>query len=155
MNLGQVQFAARLLALIIEQCHGLSVCLAFPSPTSPVHAAPILPRIDHALGEHGYKSPSLEVWVSLDVTGGGGLSIAARSLTGRRRKERLPIGAEWGSFGRDAAGELERIPHLVIGPGAAAVSTAHSFRNQDTQGNPYMVITNSCHYCEIEHLASL
>lgn len=52
LNLGQVQFAARLLALIIEQCHGLSLASTPPlsSPTSPVHGAPILPRIDHALG---------------------------------------------------------------------------------------------------------
>lgn len=43
VNLGQVQFAARLLALIIEQCHGLSLpCLPprpplqFTQPRSPL-----------------------------------------------------------------------------------------------------------------------
>lgn len=66
----------------------------------------------------------------------------------------LPTGAGWGSFGRDAAGKLETIPHLVIGPGAV-VSTVCFFCNQETLGNLYVVITNSCHHCEIEHLASL
>lgn len=51
LNLGQVQSAARLLALIIEQCHGpLS---ALPSPRPPLEFTQ--PRIDHALGEHGLQ----------------------------------------------------------------------------------------------------
>lgn len=66
----------------------------------------------------------------------------------------LPIGADCSSFGRDAAGKLETVPHLVIGPGAV-VSTVCFSCNQETLGNLYVVITNSCHHCEIEHLASL
>lgn len=85
VNLGQVQFAARLLAPIIEQ---------LPWPPSPVHAARSSLRIDHALGERGYKkSPSLEVWVSLAVTRGGGLSIAnwkKKRIEKKDKKKRFP-----------------------------------------------------------------
>lgn len=66
----------------------------------------------------------------------------------------LPIGDNWSSFGRVAAGKLETIPHLVIGPGAV-VNTVCCSRNQETLGNLYVVITNSCNHCEIEHLVSL
>lgn len=66
----------------------------------------------------------------------------------------LPIRDNWSSFGRDAAGKLETIPHLVIGP-EAIVSTVCCSCNQETLGNLYVVITNSCNHCEIEHLLSL
>lgn len=123
-----------------------SLCLAFPSPASRVHAA----RIDHALGEHGLQK-SLIRSLGFSRRYGRRWVIDCREIANWKKgggEETLPIGAGWGSFGRAAAGKLERIPHLVIGPGAA-VSAARSFRNQDTRGNLYMVITNSCHCCEI------
>lgn len=58
------------LVLIIEQCHPLSQ-----------FTQQILSHIDrmhYRVGEHSYKSPSLEVWVSLNIMRGGGVLIAAR-----------------------------------------------------------------------------
>lgn len=78
LYLGQVQ-AAQLFVLIIEHCLRLSLspflsCLSSSSSRSSL----ILTARIAGLGEHGYKSPSLEVWVSLSIMGGGRVLIAAR-----------------------------------------------------------------------------
>lgn len=52
-----------------------------PQFTQPIFL--ILTACITGLGEHGYKSPSLEVWVSVNIIGGGGVLIAARQLTGK------------------------------------------------------------------------
>lgn len=75
MYLGQVQ-SARLLVLIIEQCHPPFSVSGLSSSSS--RSSLILTACITGLGEHGYRSPSLEVWVSLNIMGGGGVLIAAR-----------------------------------------------------------------------------
>lgn len=77
-----------------------------------------------------------------------------RSAQDSKLEKRFPSEPTEAHLGGNAAGKLETIPHLVIGP-EALVGTVCFSRNQKTLGNLYVVITNSCHHCEIEHLASL
>lgn len=72
VNLGQVRSARRSVPNIERAILSLSVLRS--SSRSPL----ILTAYITGLGEHGYKSPSLEVWVSVNIMGGGGVLIAAR-----------------------------------------------------------------------------
>lgn len=72
VNLGQVRSARRSVPNIEHTILSLSVLRS--SSRSPL----ILTAYITGLGEHGYKSPSLEVWVSVNIMGGGGVLIAAR-----------------------------------------------------------------------------
>lgn len=72
VNLGQVRSARRSVPNIERAILSLSVLCS--SSRSPL----ILTAYITGLGEHGYKSPSLEVWVSVNIMGGGGVLIAAR-----------------------------------------------------------------------------
>lgn len=74
VNLGQVRSARRSLPNIERAILSLSLSVLCSSSRSPL----ILTAYITGLGEHGYKSPSLEVWVSVNIMGGGGVLIAAR-----------------------------------------------------------------------------
>lgn len=131
LNLGQVQSAARLLALIIEQCHGPLSPPCLPLARLSSSRSPVLTTRS---GNTAYKK-SLIRSLGFSRRYGRRWVIDCREIANwkkgekkkkEKRKKHFPLEPAGAHLGGLLLASSERIPHLVIGPGAA-VSAARSF----------------------------